>query len=122
MPSKMQLIGIGCPALGRFARMFTSQSTHGAIMAKPNNEQVLGWIEDILLAVAQTLTMCWHHGLRLIRRASPAALLGVALLLALLLTIVPLALMLFLVFMALKLIVGVVVIGRRKRRNEERRP
>jgi len=60
--------------------------------------------------------------MRTLRRMTWPALLASSLLLALLLTIVPLALTLFVVFVALKLAVGAILIQRRKRRHERQPP
>jgi F0F1-type ATP synthase membrane subunit a len=85
-------------------------------MSKINTQAVINVIEEILHAFAQTL----RHGLRLVRRLSPQALLGVALILAFIFTILPLALVLFAFLLLLKIAVGAFVIGgRRQRRDQE---
>lgn len=60
--------------------------------------------------------------MRTVRRMTWPALLASSLLLALLLTIVPLALTLFVVFMAIKLAVGAILIQRRKQRQQRQHP
>jgi F0F1-type ATP synthase membrane subunit a len=85
-------------------------------MSKINTQAVMNVIEEILRAFAQTL----RHGLRLVRRMSPQALLGAALILAFIFTILPLALVLFAFLLLLKIAVGAFVIGgRRQRRHQE---
>ncbi|MYM30751.1 hypothetical protein SAMN05192549_105271 [Duganella sacchari] len=85
-------------------------------MSKLNTQAVLDLMEEILRAFMQTV----RYGVRLIGRMSPPALLGAALLLAFICSILPLALVLFVVFMLIKLAVGACVIGgRRARRNQE---
>ena len=85
-------------------------------MSKVNTQAVLDLIEEILHAFVRTL----RHGVRLIGRMSPPALLGAALVLAFILTILPLALVLFVIFLLIKIAVGASVIGsRRQRRRQE---
>ncbi|MTV37251.1 hypothetical protein [Duganella radicis] len=73
-------------------------------------------LDEILRAFTQTL----RYGVRLIGRMSPPALLGAALVLAFICSILPLALVLFVVFMLIKLVVGATVIGsRRANRHQE---
>lgn len=86
-------------------------------MSKISTQAVMNLIEEILRAFVQTL----HYGLRLVRRMSPQALLGAALVLAFIFTILPLALVLFAFFLLLKIGVGVFVVGgrRRQRRHQE---
>lgn len=82
-----------------------------------NGQALLGLLEEVLRAFAQTV----RYGLRLLRRMSPTALLGAALVLAFILTILPLAIVLFVFFMVLKIAVGAIVVGgRRQRRHQER--
>lgn len=72
--------------------------------------------EEIFQAFARTL----RYGVRLIGRMSPQALLGAALVLAFICSILPLALVLFMVFLLIKLAVGAgVLCGRRARRHQE---
>ncbi|MHA4869810.1 hypothetical protein ACXZ1M_19150 [Duganella sp. PWIR1] len=81
-----------------------------------NTQAVLDLIEEIFRAFAQTL----RYGVRLIGRMSPPALLGAALVLAFICSILPLALVLFVVFLLIKLVVGATVIGsRRANRRQE---
>jgi hypothetical protein len=85
-------------------------------MSKMNTQAVLDLIEEIFRAFAQTL----RYGVRLIGRMSPPALLGAALILAFICSILPLALVLFVVFLLIKLVVGATVIGsRRANRRQE---
>jgi hypothetical protein len=86
-------------------------------MSKMNTQAVLDLIEEIFRAFAQTL----RYGVRLIGRMSPPALLGAALVLAFICSILPLALVLFVVFLLIKLVVGATVIGSRRanRRQEQ---
>ena len=85
-------------------------------MSKVNTQAVLDLIEEIFRAFARTL----RYGVRLIGRMSPPALLGAALVLAFILTILPLAIVLFVVFLLIKIAVGASVIGsRRQRRRQE---
>ncbi|WP_343730196.1 hypothetical protein [Duganella sp.] len=73
-------------------------------------------IDEIIHAFKQTL----RYGVRLIDRMSPPALLGAALVLAFICSILPLALVLFAFFMLIKLAVGATVIcGRRNQRHQE---
>lgn len=85
-------------------------------MSKFNSQAVMDLMEEIFRAFAQTV----RYGLRLVQRMSPPALLGAALILAFIVSILPLALVLFAFFMLLKIAVGVCVIGaRRQRRRQE---
>ncbi|WP_373990748.1 hypothetical protein [Duganella sp. BuS-21] len=85
-------------------------------MSKMNTQAVLDLIEEIFRAFAQTL----RYGVRLIGRMSPPALLGAALVLAFICSILPLALVLFVVFLLIKLVVGATVVGsRRANRRQE---
>lgn len=81
-------------------------------MSKLNTQAVRNLFDEIFRAFAQLA----RHGVRLVGRMSPAALLGAALILAFILTILPLALVLFVVFMLLKIAVGACVIGKRRQR------
>jgi hypothetical protein len=81
-------------------------------MSKFNGKAVTDLFDEIWRAFAQML----RHGVRLIGRMSPPALLGAALLLAFIVSILPLALVLFVTFMLIKLAVGACVIGKRRRR------
>lgn len=88
-------------------------------MSKLNSQAVLDLMEEIFRAFAQTV----RYGVRLVRRMSPPALLGAALILAFILTILPLAMVLFAFFMLLKIAVGACVVGgRRQRRRQEHQP
>jgi hypothetical protein len=85
-------------------------------MSKLNTQAVLDLFDEIFRAFAQTL----RYGVRLIGRMSPPALLGAALVLAFICSILPLAIVLFVVFMLIKLAVGALVIGgRRTKRHSE---
>jgi hypothetical protein len=64
---------------------------------------------------AQAFAKVARHGARMLARMSWPALLGCCVLMALAITIVPLALLLFIVFMAIKLIVGAIVVHTRIR-------
>jgi len=87
-------------------------------MSKVNTKAVMDLIEEILRAFAQTL----RYGAHLVQRMSPRALLGAALVLAFILTILPLAIVLFAFFLLLKIAVGACVVGsRRQRRQQERK-
>lgn len=79
-------------------------------MSKLNTQAVLDLMEEIFRAFAQTL----RYGVRLIGRMSPPALLGAALVLAFICSILPLALVLFVVFLLIKLAVGATVVGSRR--------
>jgi hypothetical protein len=70
--------------------------------------------------IFQALTNMLRYAARLIGRMSPPALLGAALVLAFICSILPLALVLFVVFLLIKLVVGATVIGgRRANRRQE---
>ena len=85
-------------------------------MSKFNSQAVSDLLEEIFRAFAQTV----RYGVRLVRRMSPPALLGAALILAFILTILPLAMVLFAFFLLLKIAVGACVVGgRRQRRQQE---
>jgi hypothetical protein len=79
-------------------------------MSKLNMQPVLDLFDEIFRAFAQLA----RHGVRLVGRMSPQALLGAALILAFILTILPLALVLFVVFMLIKIAVGACVINKRR--------
>lgn len=66
--------------------------------------------------IFQALTNMLRYAARLIGRMSPPALLGAALILAFLVSILPLALVLFVAFMLIKLAVGACVISTRRQR------
>ncbi|MYM94639.1 hypothetical protein [Duganella vulcania] len=84
-------------------------------MSKFNSQAVMDLMEEIFRAFAQTV----RYGLRLVQRMSPPALLGAALILAFIVSILPLALVRFAFFMLLKIAVGVCVIGGRRQRRRE---
>ena len=85
-------------------------------MSKLNAQAVTDLIDEIFRAFAQAL----RYAMRLIGRMSPQALLGAALILAFLASILPLALVLFTIFLLIKVSVGACFIGgRRQRRREE---
>jgi hypothetical protein len=85
-------------------------------MSKLNTKAVMDLFDEIFRAFAQSV----RYGIRLVGRMSPPALLGAALLLAFIFTILPLALVLFVVFMLIKLAVGACVVGKRRQRlNQE---
>jgi Flp pilus assembly protein TadB len=85
-------------------------------MGKFNSQAVVDLLEEIFRAFAQTV----RYGVRLVQRMSPPALLGAALILAFILTILPLAMVLFAFFLLLKIAVGACVVGsRRQRRHQE---
>jgi Flp pilus assembly protein TadB len=85
-------------------------------MSKFNSQAVVDLLEEIFHAFAQTV----RYGVRLVQRMSPPALLGAALILAFILTILPLAMVLFAFFLLLKIAVGACVVGsRRQRRHQE---
>lgn len=65
--------------------------------------------------IFQACTRALRYGIRLIGGMSPQALLGVALVLALICAVLPLALTLFVVFLLVKLAFGATVIARRPR-------
>ena len=75
---------------------------------------------DLLDDVVRAFLHTGRIGLRALRRMSWPALLLSSVLLALLLTILPLALVLFTVFLLLKLAVGAVVIGSRRARHDDK--
>jgi len=75
-------------------------------------DKVTALFDEIYHAFMRTL----RFGVGLIGRMSPQALLGAALVLAFICSILPLALVLFAVFLLLKLAVGVCVIGKRRQR------
>ncbi len=66
--------------------------------------------------IFQALTSMLRYAAPLIGRMSPPALLGAALILAFLVSILPLALVLFVTFMLIKLAVGACVISNRRQR------
>jgi hypothetical protein len=82
-------------------------------MRKPTTHAISGIIDEIFSAFTRVL----RHSARLIRDMSPPALLGAALLLALILSVLPLAIVLFAFFMVVKIAVGACVIGSRRRRH-----
>ena len=84
-------------------------------MSKLNMQSVTDLIEEVFRAFAQML----RHAVRLIGRMSPQALLGAALVLAFVLTILPLALTLFVVFLLIKIAVGACFIGSRRHRRPQ---
>ncbi|TFW30334.1 hypothetical protein [Duganella callida] len=85
-------------------------------MSKLNMQSVLDLFEEIF----QALCRMARYGVRLIGRMSPQALLGAALVLAFICSILPLALVLFVIFLLIKLAVGASVLGaRRHRRHQE---
>jgi len=65
--------------------------------------------------IFQAFTRAMRYAVRLIGSMSPAALLGAALLLALVCAVLPLALTLFIAFMLVKLATGASVFARRQR-------
>jgi len=65
--------------------------------------------------IFQAFTRALRYGLRLIGSMSPQALLGVALVMALICAVLPLALTLFVVFLLVKLAFGASIIVRRPR-------
>jgi hypothetical protein len=69
---------------------------------------------DLIDEIFQALTQMLRYALRLIGRMSPPALLGAALVLAFICSILPLAIVLFAFFMLIKIAVGACVIGRRR--------
>jgi hypothetical protein len=81
-------------------------------MSKLNTKAVMDLFEEIFRAFAQSV----RYGIRLVGRMSPPALLGAALLLAFIFSILPLALVLLVVFMLIKLSVAACVIGKRRQR------
>jgi hypothetical protein len=84
-------------------------------MSKLNAQAVLDLMDEICRAFAQTV----RYGVRLVGRMSPPALLGAALVLAFIFTVLPLALVLFVVFMLIKIAVGACVIGGRRQRSHQ---
>lgn len=86
-------------------------------MRKPNTRALGAIIDEIFSAFARVL----RHSARLIRSMSAPALLGAALVLALIVSILPLALVLFAFFMLIKIAVGACVIGGRRRRHDHAR-
>lgn len=87
-------------------------------MRKPNTHTASEIIDEVFDAMTRVLRYC----VRLIRGMSPPALLGAALLLALVLSILPLAIVLFAAFMLVKIAVGACVIGERRRRRAQSGP
>ena len=81
-------------------------------MSKLNTQAVLDLFDEIFRAFTQTV----RYGVRLVGRMSPPALLGAALVLAFIFSILPLALVLFVIFMLIKLAVSACVIGKRRQR------
>lgn len=75
-------------------------------------DKVTALFNEMFEAFMRTL----RFGVGLIGRMSPQALLGAALVLAFICSILPLALVLFTVFLLLKLAVGACVIGKRRQR------
>lgn len=86
-------------------------------MRKPNTRALGAIIDEIFSAFARVL----RHSVRLIRGMSPPALLGAALVLALIVSILPLALVLFAFFMLVKIAVGACVLSGRRRRHDHAR-
>lgn len=82
-------------------------------MKNLNSQTVLDLLEDVAEALVQTL----RAGARTLRRLSWPALLLACVLIAFVLTILPLALFLFVCFMALKLVIGATVIGKQRERR-----
>ncbi|HEX8405882.1 MAG TPA: hypothetical protein VF670_14765 [Duganella sp.] len=81
-------------------------------MRKPNIRALGAIIDEIFGAFTRML----RHGVRVIRGMSAPALLGAAVVLALIMSILPLALVLFALFMLVKIAIGICVIGCRRRR------
>jgi hypothetical protein len=69
--------------------------------------------------IFQAFTRTLRFGVGLIGRMSPPALLGAALVLAFICSILPLALVLFAIFLLIKLAVGACVLGKRARHPQE---
>jgi hypothetical protein len=82
-------------------------------MRKPTTHAISGIIDEIFSAFTRVL----RYSVRLIRSMSPPALLGAAVILALVLSILPLALVLFAFFMIVKVAVGACVISGRRQRH-----
>ncbi|WP_295990794.1 hypothetical protein [Rugamonas sp.] len=84
-------------------------------MKNLNSQTVLDLLEDVAQALMQTL----RAGARTLRRMSWPALMLACVLLAFVLTILPLALFLFACFLLLKVIVGVTVVGKQRDRRDQ---
>ena len=88
-------------------------------MSKLNSKNLLALLDEIFSAIGHLA----RYGVRTIGRLSWPALLGLALMAAFILTILPLALVLFAFFLLLKVAVGCCVIGsRRQRHHPEQEP
>lgn len=87
------------------------QYLHRNALKETQMDKVTALFNELYQAFMRTL----RFGVGLIGRMSPPALLGAALVLAFICSILPLALVLFAVFMLLKVAVGVSVISRRQR-------
>ena len=74
---------------------------------------------DLLEEVADAILRTLRYGLRTLQRMSWPALLLSCVMLAFVISILPLALVLFTIFMLVKLVVGVGVIGQRRHRDAE---
>lgn len=85
-------------------------------MNKITAQSLIDLLEEVAHAFIQTV----RFGLRNLQRMSWPALLAAALVIAFILTILPLALVLFVVFLLLKLAVGAgVIAGRRRQRQRQ---
>nr|WP_315394707.1 hypothetical protein [uncultured Duganella sp.] len=87
-------------------------------MRKPHTHTFSSIVDEVFDALRRVL----RYSMRLIREMSPPALLGAAVLLALLLSMLPLAIVLFAAFMVAKVAVGACVIGNRRQRNAPQEP
>ena len=77
-------------------------------------------IGDVFREVGRATQQVGRSCMRALSRMSWPALLASCIMMALLLTILPLALVLFTVFLLLKLAVGAVVIGSRRARHDDK--
>jgi hypothetical protein len=112
MPGKPQLIGIHYAALQGFVTVLSSQRLYG--------DNQMNKATALIDEIFQALTNMLRYAGRLIGRMSPPALLGAALVLAFLFSILPLALVLFVALMLIKVAVGACVVGgRRAKRAQE---
>jgi hypothetical protein len=87
-------------------------------MRKPNIRTLGAIADEICSAFKRVL----RHSVRLIRGMSAPALLGAAVVLALIISILPLAIVLFALFMLVKIAVGICVIAGRRRRLAHPQP
>ena len=84
-------------------------------MSKLNSQNLLGLLDEILLACSRLA----RFGIRTIGRLSWPALVGVAVIAAFILSILPAAMVLFAFFLLLKVAIGACVVGRRRKHKAE---